>query len=384
MDIKKMQEMGQELIHQNRARNKEYNRIDNMINGVFELPEAIQSLEFIGNRKYISLAPRNAAMSAIRSFATHMPDIRVEPTNDIEEEWERAERMETALEWDFKQINVGRGQPPHWKIVESAVKYCNVSMQTEYYPYSRKSNDKRSKFVKNRGNSNFIVHHPSNVHGSFSDDTLELALLAQERRAADVLYQWENVKEASAGVAELKRQISDTTDGANRKKHYVSYYDFTDFEERLVFCTTVTQVSSSDLERNIIGTPIVLINEKHKLPFIPWAIVDNNEPILKNVYDTWVMANIIKTIKYAKHISLAAHPSYWVKVLSPSDDVAIDNTDPNNKLTLTAGQEAGVMQPPPLDPQLMQSEADLDSQIHLSSVAAVLGSVESLVGGNSA
>lgn len=375
--IEYYQNIAYEEIQGKAERNEEYRKIDDMIAGEFELPEALRKLPWIGNRKFVSLAPRNAAQAATRVFSALLPSVNIDPLFPDEKEWERVEKMETAIEWHFKQLNQGRQKSVLWRVVESAVNYCNVSMQTEYLPYSRKGQTgKRIKSIKSKGDFNFIVHHPSTVYPRWSNDGLECVVLAQSRTLQDLIYQF---GENNKGIKEYIEVLDsdEKTKGADYRTTEIVFYDYTDWEKRVIWFSEGTDILSGSQD-----TPYVIMDEKHGLRFIPWVVVDNEEPLLKATYDTWENANIIKTIVFSKHVQLAGHPSYWVKKLSAADNVDINTDNPSQNLELVTGQEAGVLPPPPLDPQLQKTESDLDSQIYQSSAASVLGSVERFAGAN--
>lgn len=378
MDIKYYQDIARAEIERCKERNELYQEIDDMIQMRYELPEALRKLPWIGNRKFISSAPRNAAMAATRTFSALLPTINIDPLFPDEKEWERVEKMEAAVEWHFKQLNQGRQKSTLWRIVESAVNYCAVSMQTEYLPYSRKGQTgKRISNVKKKGDFNFIVHHPSTVYPRWSNDGLECVVLAQSRTAQDILNQWgeenDGVKKMVAGIEEEAEEK-----GADLRTTEMVYFDYSDWEKRVIWCIESDGGSMEDL--SVAEDPYIIMNEKHKLKFLPWVVVDNEEPILKAVYPTWENLNITKSIVFSKHIQLAGHPTYWVRKLSVNDSVEVNHDDPSQNLELTQGQDAGALPPPPLDPQLQKTEADLDSQIYQSSAASVLGSVERFAG----
>lgn len=375
--IEYYQNIAYEEIEAKRERNEDYRKIDEMIAGRFELPEALRKLPWIGNRKFVSLAPRNASQAATRVFSALLPSVNIDPLYPDEKEWERVEKMETAIEWHFKQLNQGRQKSVLWKVVESAVNYCNVSMQTEYLPYSRKGQKgKRIKAIKAKGDFNFIVHHPGTVYPRWSNDGLECVTLAQTRTLQELIYQFGEENEGVKKYIETL-ESDEKTKGADYRTTEVVFYDYTDWEKRVIWFSEGTDILSGSQD-----TPYVIMDEKHNLKFIPWVVVDNEEPLLKATYDTWENANIIKTIVFSKHVQLAGHPSYWVKKLSAADDVDINTDNPSQNLELVQGQEAGVLPPPPLDPQLQKTESDLDSQIYQSSAASVLGSVERFAGAN--
>lgn len=387
-NIEYYQRIACEDICANKDRNECYQEIDDMMNVYFELPSALTALGFIGDRKFWSSAPRNAVMAAVKQFATLMPKFNIDPVLPLQKEYERVERMEAAIEWHFEQLNNGRQQSPLWKIVDSAARYCNVSMQTEYRPYSRKKKSgdkkksnpnetKRIKQLKLKGDFNFIVHHPGTVHPRFSKDGLESVLLACRRSVKDLKNDFPNNKEIAKYVAELESEKKEG--GAIVRSTDVAFFDYTDWTDRVIW---FTDLYGDDLAECVGGEDdaYVIMNEPHELDFIPWVVFDNKEPLLAHVYDLWANLNIIKTITFAKHVALAGHPAFAVKLMSDTDDVEIDTSNPLNMVLLKPGQEIVPLPSPPIDPQLAKTEMDLAAEIHQSSSASILGSVERLAG----
>src|SRR5690349_9534297 len=164
-----------EAVQNDNGRDATYEKIHEAAHSIFENPPELRALDWIQDRKFVSTAPADALNAAIRTFAARMPRLSIQPLSDDPDEYARTENLEELMMWEFTRMNYTGRKSPHWKIVEYAMKYCAVAIETTYLPYAylgRESNPRIKEVLRSR-NFKWVVHDPSNVHARESDDVLE-------------------------------------------------------------------------------------------------------------------------------------------------------------------------------------------------------------------
>jgi len=155
-----------EAIADDAGRIELYSKIDMHRTGGWQAPAALKALPWIKERKFASTKPADALDSGARTFASLMPKIAITPLSDHPGEYTRVEKLETALDWHFKRMNMNGSKTTHWRVLESAMRYCAVTMQTEYLPHTLRGQekDKRIRAILRQSKFQWTVHHPSSVH----------------------------------------------------------------------------------------------------------------------------------------------------------------------------------------------------------------------------
>jgi hypothetical protein len=356
-----------------------YSSIDMHRTGQWQTPEALKALPWIRERKFASTKPADALDSGARTFATMMPRISITPLSDHPQEYGRVESLETALDWHFKRMNMNGTKTTHWRILESAMRYCAVAMQTEYLPHTMRGQEKdaRTKAILRQSKFQWTVHHPSSVHSRRSKNILEMAGLAVVRSAAELIEEFGSENE---GIIEMISKIRRGKEPTAQElmTTYYSYYDVTDWEYRcqwIVPNNTSTQVNPEPAKG------IELRLEEHKLPFIPWVIVDNEDPILKNVINTGLLdnLNILRTIEFSKAVASAAESKTNIETPDGTlDGVTIDNTNPTQPMVTRPGVRVQELRGTPIDPQISNMRQTAEGEVNASSVTQVLSDANAL------
>jgi hypothetical protein len=158
-----------------------------------------------------------------------------------------------------------------------------------------------------------------------------------------------------------------------------SLYDLTDWEMRCIWIKD----NNGSLEANDDpGKGIQLRAQEHGLPFLPWVIVDNEDPILKNAINTGLLdnLNILRTIEFSKAIASAAESKTYIKTTDGSlDGVRIDNTNPTQPMVGDSSvQEVRELRGTPIDPQIANMRQTAEGEVAASSVTQVLGDAQAL------
>lgn len=346
-----------------------FHKIDQMLACDYENPAELKALSWIGDRKFVSSAPADAANAATRAFASRKPILSVQPLSDHPDEYARVERLESGLMWEFDRMNSVGKKPVHWQVVESAMRYCKVALQTEYLPFTFKESEKtnRIKSILNAKKFNWIIHHPGTVFAM--DGHYGVHEWVVKKSKYSVQYLIKKYGDKNNGVQKMINEFKDG-EGNVGMDDEVWFFDVTSWDDRIQWAA-----------RKENGADYEFFKGEHKTPFFPWVITDNEDPILKTVIDAnlWENSNAIRTIVFSKAVDMAAHPELWIS--TPSGDlenVHIDNTNPSQPLVTDQTTKVQQLRPPQIDQQLEGVKQSADSEIFRSSVAQVLASAEQI------
>jgi hypothetical protein len=367
-----------EAVKNDNERDDTYQKIDDASRSIFENPPELKALPWIQERKFVSTAPADALNAAIRTFAARTPDIEIQPLSENPQEYQRVESLEEAMKWEFKRMNSVGSKSPHWRIVEYAMKYCAVAVETCYLPwyYLGREKEPRIQEILRSRHFRWDVHDPSNIHVRESDDTLECVVNTSVKSIQQLI---DMFGRDHPGMDEVMK----TVDPKNAQALYTTYftlYDYTDWDSRVKW---VAPNSGSNFINRNVPTGIELMRKERTISFLPWVYVNNKEPLLKQMVDAglWENVNILRTMQFSKAVDMAAHPEYWIQTPDGTlRGVSIDNTNPNQPLVTGPGTNVQKLPPPSLDPQLSQLTSQAESEVFRTTVAQILASVEKYAG----
>lgn len=370
-----------EAIQNDNERDLIYQKIHEAATSYFVNPPELRALPWIQERKFVTTAPADALNAAIRTFASRMPEVIIQPLSEDEDEYARTEQMEELMKWDFTRMNMIGSKSPHWKIVEYAMKYCAVAIETSYLPwvYQDARDDPRIQEILQSRNFRWTVHDPSNIHVRESDDVLECVVNCDVLTLQQLI---DRFGKDNPGVNEALMQIKskDRNDAKVLNTTLFSFYDYTDWNAR---CQWIVQNSGmTTIDRDApVGHEIM--RKKRTVSFLPWVFVDNEEPILKEMVlaDLWENVNILRTMQFSKTVDMAAHPEYWIQTPDGTlKGVTIDNTNPNQPLVSKPGVSITQLRPPMIDPQMAMLTQTAEQEVFRTTVAQILASVEKYAG----
>jgi len=195
-----------DAIKKDKARDELYSKIDLHRLGQWKPSPDMSNLPWISGKNFASTAPADALDAGARTFASLLPNISIAPLADNSNAYEEAEKQETILDWHLKRMNMWGGKTTHWRIMESAMRYCAVAMETEYLPfkYKNEKKDKRLKSLLSGSAFRWTVHLPSTVHSFESKYGMECVTLEKESSFYDLVSEF---GEDNPGTIELRDKL---------------------------------------------------------------------------------------------------------------------------------------------------------------------------------
>lgn len=363
-----------QMLTDDKAKIDLFAKIDRAVACDFEPGAAIQELPWVKNRHYGMTDISDARNTGVRTFATLMPQIEIEPLNDEQAEYERTDMAEQAWMWEFERMNRVGQKSVHEQIMEDAMSYHAVAFQTEYLPYKfkgRKDNPRVKALLRSRC-FNWIRHHPGTIHARQSDYGLEAVAKVHPYSAQTLI---DNFGRDNPGVQKLLEKNQNAKPEDLLRTKYV-LVDFMDWTNRVQFALP----SPSESIPGVIGaSDLVFMNEAHGLPFIPWVIVDKGDPIWKAVINSgmWDNMQYVNLIRFAKAIEQSTRSTMVIKTPDGKlQNVWLDFSNPSSPIVIPMdGTEVTPFPSPQIDPQLETMFQAMKGDTSSSTVSSVLRDV---------
>lgn len=365
-------DLAQSLMEYYRPRNDLFSQMDDMYYSRWSMPEGMPQWVL----KVVNTDPHDVIQTTVRTFATLKPRFKIMPMKNDEANRDRANKIETALQYNFHRAGLRNDASVTWDVMFSAAMYAEVAAQVVYLPYQEKVLDamgvdsRRVKAAKRFGDFAFIVHNPANIYPEWSEYGLEGVLAVRKQTVEEFKQTW--------------GKLAADVDPSEDRVSYVTTYDYTNYEKRCVFA-----VMSELDEITLDGTGVTILEQENKLGFIPYAIrrfgnslsTESEErvgPILQSVINSgqWNMLNVMDSLDASLSIQRAAAARYAGE-FPIGKDAEIDNTEPEGMLKLPAGTRN--FQPLPgsqVDNRLSANKLDQKSRIWQGTVARALQTLE--------
>ena len=365
LKIEEVVEIASQMEQDGKERRERYRKIDEAVACKFTPDANVAALPFVSGRQFALTDIADARNAGVRTFSSLLPDIRISPVMDNQGEYDRVDRMEQAWKWELEKMNrpINGKKGIHDQIVESAITYHAVALQTEYLPYKFKGKEKNSRIqsMLSRKCFNWTVHHPGTVEAKYSDYGLECVLKKGDFTAQQMI---DNFGRDNEGIAKMLEDNNGKSKAELMKLKF-TLWDFTDWTNRVQYITP----SDSKAKR------YELMNEKHGLPFIPWVVVDYGDPLWQAVIDSghWNNLQHLKLIKFSKAVALGMRSDLVVETPDGTlKGVWIDYQNPTNPIVIPAGSNVRNLPANNLDPQFESEYQEARSDVSRSTVAKVL------------
>jgi hypothetical protein len=259
-----IQGLSSEMVQNDSERNDLYNKIDDMINLHWDLPEEIRKLKWI--RKVVSTDPQAALKTAIRTLSTVEPIPFYQPTNKNEETVKAANDIEMNLLWQLKQADKRSEHRIVPDIVESALRYDTVVTQTIPLKWQLEAMEDmggdaptRYRAAKNLGAFMVITHNPKGIHSRHTPLGLDKVLSVKVMKADEAIAFW--------GKDRTKELWNDIED--EEGEVYVTVFDYWDYNQRTVWAVNN---GNSFHRASPDSQDYIFMDEEMDMPFLPWTV----------------------------------------------------------------------------------------------------------------
>ena len=356
------QGLANEMVQADRSRDGMLRAMDDMWHNRWSLPKGLSSLRWV--HKVVSTDPHDALRAGARVLSSVEPRIKLHPLGPNDESREKADGIERALGWHFRNASRRRRANVLRDVVLSALLYDEVVAQVVYLPQqieamqAFKGDTRRLEAARRYGPFSILVRNPRQVHVRYSDWMPEAVVMKKVMRVGEVVDFW------GSKARGLKKQIANGKSGS-AEMEYCTVYDYMDLDVRAVWVVPQAGGSMvSDPLGDVEGTGgVQILREEHQLGFLPWVAkvggttledeaVFQRMPLLASIYQSgqWDTQNIVDTLMASEAIAYAAAPR--LKVQGPTDQVEVDYGEPGRPAYVPPGHDLSTMTPPGLDQSL--------------------------------
>jgi hypothetical protein len=317
----------------------------------WELPPGLAVHEWV--RKRVSTDAHDILKTATNLFDVHNPKWQILPRGP--EDADSAEEIERWLEWHMQLANRHGDHEPFRVMLKHSTKYNRIAVQLDYLPYWQ-GNKKSEAYKESIANPFCIkVHNPANVHYEMGAYGLRWVAVVSNLPAADAIDHWDSYrgdgkygKKIESAIGMVEDLLEDDPEAR------VIYVDYTDKEKRWCFAYPA-QGETIDEELSIPEDDLIeFVNGENKLGFINWAVsAGTSDPLLFSLHHggLWENQNFLDTIADSLIIRRGFFPLFKHKSVSGKNmETDYTGSEAVVELNTNDGEEAEVLQPPPLDP----------------------------------
>lgn len=380
MDIKTIEAI-QSRIEAEAEYHDDLDAYQSIVDMKWELPSGWGNKEWV--RKQVSTDGHDAIKTATNIYDTENPKWEILPLGLADKD--RAEELETALEWWMQRANkLGEGEPFR-KALHNSVLQNRVIYQLDYLPYwlpkDKEKWTKEQKTAMKHSSFCVTVHDARNVYYEMGKYGLKWAAAVSVMTAQEVIEHWSSYEnqntDSGKSVKKALDQIRKAYDNNDELKYI--HVDFTSHDKREI---SVFETSSEDIsdfvEYSGDGKRIDILDTENKLAFVNWVVVTGDStPLLYSLHKAglWENQNLYDTLTESTTMRRAVFPI--LKHTSPTGKpLEIDYTGEQDVVELTQGEQADTMMPPPLDPAMTQVSAQNTAKIAQATGIKGLASIE--------
>ena len=226
--MKEYQEIAEEMVKRDEDRDKMLVAMDDMWMSRW-VPDALAPWMHL----VISTDPHDAIRAGTRVLSGSKPRIKLQPLGPHPQDRRKADRIERALHWHFRNASRRRFTNTIEDVVFSALLYAETAAQVVYLPWqikqakALKQDTRRLEASLRYGPFAVITRNPKNVHTTYSDYMPEQVLLKKVMPVEEIVQFWgkDNTKKLIKDPKNLKE---------NKGEPYATLYDYTDLCERFI------------------------------------------------------------------------------------------------------------------------------------------------------
>ena len=255
-----------------------FESVDKMFHGDIALPTQLQQMDDI--RLIKDSSPHDSLYNATVALANSQLSLTVVPLGDAEGEFMRANKMEQALQWNWKRANMRGPSRKIWSIAHSALRYdlcvTRVDDLMFYLPKDKSKWSKANKRAARAGRFVITVLPPHKVHFQTSELSGAFCVVsARNLPLPKVIEYYEGIagtdktgRQIKAAIAKIKAEYEG--DASSLENARFMLYQYTDDETRLDY-GHVMETTDDDAEAGG-NDDYVFIKTENKLPFMNYTV----------------------------------------------------------------------------------------------------------------
>ena len=333
--------------------------IDDMNNLNWSKPDALELVDYVHEVR--NTDPRDSTESAARIYSGEKPRITIDPWAQNKATKKQVNGLENYVRWQREKLVLRHEEDLDEEIMRSSVNYDFLIGQLEYLPWQlevleqRKKGEEDESGVRSKhelegalrlGDFMLTLINPHNAFPRFSKHGLEECLL----RTVTDLQSFED------DWGDKAKAVIESAAGAEDKLKHVTVWDYYNHDVRVVWAYVQEDPALPEDNPRIAGA-LKVINDKHKLPFLPIVAVrggKNLNPMLKSIVDSgqWDTVCSLETAVMTEALAMSWAPRFVIKGPDGAN-VRIVYGSPGRPLLIDDFHTVEELKPPQLDVGLM-------------------------------
>ena len=366
--------------------------VDKMFHGDIELPRELRDLDDL--RLIKDSSPHDSLYNATVALANSQLSLTVTPLGDAEAEFMRANRMEQALQWNWKRANMRGMGRKIWGIAHSAIRYdlCITRVDDLYFylPKDPAKWTKANRRAARAGRFVITVLPPHKVHFQVSELAGAFCVVSARNMPLPKVVEY---YEGIAGTDKVGMQIKATVekiradfadDAAGFEQARFMLYQYIDDDKRLDYGHIMQGMEDDETAGG--ESDYVFIDAENKLPFIPYTVrggasdVESEpehtyHPMLASAhwFDLWRNAILTKSLVFSDILRRirelrGTYEGTTTDAVPPDDGTGGDKA-------LPPGTTYRRQPPTNVDPQALQLVDGIANDLAATTSASALGNL---------
>ena len=372
-----------------------FENIDTMVRPEWSLPTEFTAV-IKDVMAVVDTAPSDAINSGAIALSGSMPIFNVTPFGANRMEYDRAQKLESALTFNFKKSNTRGDGTIMYDIADSSLRYNTIAVRTDDLAYILPKNQKSWTPLQKAawGNGRFLhqVYNPKEIRYTHTSLGLTMVGYTETMRVQDVINHWElyennETDEGKMIAAELKElrensgMAGKTMPGGMRGVYFTQSYAI-DYDGIAIW-GSITNVDGEDLNQ-LARKDYVFAEQENEYGFLPWSIrvagsrLEKDlqyrvNPLLAPLYwsGSWDKLNLAKSIIFSEPIRRARNPR-GVSMTQDGTPVTVDHQN-GSDIALRTGEDYKPFNALTLDPNALNVVAQLEAAMNRTTGASMIG-----------
>lgn len=309
-------------------------------------------------RVRVDTSAHDALKQMSNIFDTHNPKWEILPLGEADED--RAEELETWLEWHTTKANLNGETSPFRKGLYNSGKFNRVVYEVDYLPYwlPKNKEDWTEEQKANAVNGPFCItaHDPRYMYYEMGKYGLRWIANVNNVEGQTIIDHWGIYESDSEEGKQIKKGLSKIKSLMDDEECRFIYVDYTSNEKRFVAAFKTADETIDRFGEFDKADAIVILDGDNKLKFIPYAVATGDSDALLHslhVGGIWENQNLINTIVDSSVLRRAFFPLIKHQSMT-GKELDIDYSGAQDVVELGQGEDAQSLVPPPIDAGLQQ------------------------------
>ena len=346
----------------------------------------------------IDTAPSDAVKSAAIAFSRNIPIFSVMPFRANPDEYDRAQRLEDNLRYQFKRSNKRGNGSVMYDMAESSLRYDTICVRKDdlvhILPRNKSSWTALQKQAWSHGRFIETVYSPKNVRYMYSHLGKTFVGCAETMRVMDAIAYWELYKGndtdegrmVAGALDDIQAAISDVKDSFKLNDLYITQTYTIDYDKVCVWGSLTNSNGDEVVRSGTVGDKyeFKFADQKNPYGFINWSVrvagsrLDGRveyrvSPMLAPLYwgKSWDKINLFKSVVFSEPFRRARSPR-GISITNSGEAVQVDYAE-GADVNVRLGEDYKPFVPITLDQGAVAVIAALEAAMNRTTGASMIG-----------